>query len=105
MAKKYKIKTAFQAAFCFMAAAEHQAQKGIVDRARWFTPAEALAMATSTSRELLALSGLRNHIPASWASSNGCLADLLSSALDPWKTSISLLTGEQVPDHRRDGVV
>jgi imidazolonepropionase-like amidohydrolase len=27
---------------------------------RWYTPAEALIMATSTNAELLALSGLRN---------------------------------------------
>ena len=76
--KKYKIKTAFGTDILFSPAlAEHQGQ-GIVDLTRWFTPAEALAMATSANGELLALSGLRNPYPGKLGVvEQGALADLL----------------------------
>ena len=76
--KKYKIKTAFGTDILFSAAlAQHQGQ-GIVDLTRWFTPAEALAMATSANGELLALSGLRNPYPGKLGVvEQGALADLL----------------------------
>lgn len=76
--KKYKIKTAFGTDILFSPAlAEHQGQ-GIVDLKRWFTPAEALAMATSANGELLALSGLRNPYPGKLGVvEQGALADLL----------------------------
>jgi hypothetical protein len=38
--------------------------KSLVDLTRWYTPAEALIMATSTNGELLALSGPRNPYPS-----------------------------------------
>jgi imidazolonepropionase-like amidohydrolase len=45
---------------------------------RWYTPAEALAMATSTNAELLNLSGLRNPYPGKLGVvEEGALADLL----------------------------
>jgi imidazolonepropionase-like amidohydrolase len=44
---------------------------------RWYTPAEALIMATSTNAELLALSGLRNPPRQAWLVEEGALADLL----------------------------
>ena len=45
---------------------------------RWYTPAEALIMATSTNAELLALSGLRNPYPGKLGVvEEGALADLL----------------------------
>lgn len=57
--------------------AERQGQ-GIVDLKRWFTPAEALAMATSANGELLALSGLRDPYPGRLGVvEQGALADLL----------------------------
>jgi len=76
--KKYKIKTAFGTDIAFSPAlAEHQAQ-GIVDLKRWFTPAEALAMATSANGELLALSGLRDPYSGKLGViEQGALADLL----------------------------
>jgi imidazolonepropionase-like amidohydrolase len=76
--KKYKIKTAFGTDILFSPAlAEHQGQ-GIADLTRWFTPAEALAMATSANGELLALSGLRNPYPGKLGViEQGALADLL----------------------------
>jgi cytosine/adenosine deaminase-related metal-dependent hydrolase len=52
--------------------------RGIVDLTRWFTPAEALAMATSANGELLALSGLRNPYPGKLGVvEQGALADLI----------------------------
>ena len=45
---------------------------------RWYTPAEALIMATSTNGELLALSGPRNPYPGKLGVvEEGALADLL----------------------------
>ena len=45
---------------------------------RWYTPAEALVMATSTNAELLALSGKRNPYPGKLGVvEEGALADLL----------------------------
>ena len=46
--------------------------------ARWYTPAEALIMATSTNAELLTLSGLRNPYPGKLGVvEQGAFADLL----------------------------
>ena len=45
---------------------------------RWYTPAEALVMATSTNADLLALSGKRNPYPGKLGVvEQGALADLL----------------------------
>ena len=45
---------------------------------RWYTPAEALTMATSTNAELLSLSGPRNPYPGKLGVvAEGALADLL----------------------------
>ncbi|MCA1498589.1 MULTISPECIES: amidohydrolase family protein [unclassified Bradyrhizobium] len=76
--KKFGIKTAFGTDILFSKPlAEHQGQ-GIVDLTRWFTPAEALTMATSTNGELLALSGARNPYPGRiGVVEEGALADLL----------------------------
>ena len=50
----------------------------LVDLTRWYTPAEALIMATSTNGELLALSGSRNPYPGKLGVvEEGALADLL----------------------------
>lgn len=51
---------------------------------RWYTPAEALAMATSTNAELLALTGLRDPYPGKLGVvEEGALADLLLVDGDP----------------------
>ena len=76
--KKYKIKTAFGTDILFSRALAERQGQGIVDLTRWFTPAEALAMATSANGELLALSGLRNPYPGKLGVvEQGALADLL----------------------------
>jgi imidazolonepropionase-like amidohydrolase len=76
--KKYKIKTAFGTDILFSRALAERQGQGIVDLTRWFTPAEALAQATSANGELLALSGLRNPYPGKLGVvEQGALADLL----------------------------
>ncbi len=77
-AKKYKIKTAFGTDVLFSQALAERQGSGIVDLTRWYTPAEALIMATSTNAELLQLSGLRNPYPGRLGVvEEGALADLL----------------------------
>ncbi len=52
--------------------------------ARWYTPAETLAMATGTNAQLLALSGKRNPYPGKLGVvEEGALADLLLVDGDP----------------------
>jgi imidazolonepropionase-like amidohydrolase len=76
--KKYKIKTAFGTDILFSRELAERQGHGIVDLTRWFTPAEALAMATSANGELLALSGQRNPYPGKLGVvEQGALADLL----------------------------
>ena len=76
--KKYRIKTAFGTDVLFSRALAERQGQGIVDLTRWFTAAEALAMATSANGELLALSGLRNPYPGKLGVvEQGALADLI----------------------------
>ena len=78
LAKKYKIKTAFGTDILFSKALAERQGDGVADLIRWYTPAEALIMATSTNAELLALSGLRNPYPGKLGVvEQGALADLL----------------------------
>jgi imidazolonepropionase-like amidohydrolase len=77
-AKKYKIKTAFGTDLVFSRALAERQGAILADLKRWYTPAEALAMATSTNGELLALSGPRNPYPGRLGVVEaGALADLL----------------------------
>jgi len=78
LAKKYKIKTAFGTDILFSQALAARQGARLADLTRWFTPAEALTMATSTNGELLRLSGLRNPYPGKLGVvEEGALADLL----------------------------
>jgi imidazolonepropionase-like amidohydrolase len=56
LAKKYKIKTAWGTDVLFSRALAQQQGAILASLVRWYSPAEALAMATSTNAELLALS-------------------------------------------------
>lgn len=105
--KKFNIKTGFGTDILFSKAlAEHQGQ-GIVDLTRWFTPAEALIMATSANGELLALSGARNPYPGKLGIVEvGALADLLLVDGNPLQ-DISLVAN---PENKflvimKDGVI
>jgi imidazolonepropionase-like amidohydrolase len=91
LAKKYKIKTAFGTDVLFSQALAERQTSMLADLTRWFTPAEALSMATATNAELLALSGLRNPYPGKLGVvEEGALADLLLVEGDPL-TDIELI--------------
>lgn len=78
LAKKYRLKTAFGTDVLFSRALA-QVQGGFIVRlTRWYTPVEALVMATSTNAELLALSGKRSPYAGKLGVvEEGALADLL----------------------------
>lgn len=78
LAKKYKIKTAWGTDVLFSQALAQRQGAILASLVRWYTPAEALIMATSTNAELLALSGKRNPYPGKLGVvEEGALADLL----------------------------
>jgi imidazolonepropionase-like amidohydrolase len=78
LAKKYKVKTAFGSDILFDAGAASRQNAYLAQMVRWYTPAEALRMATADNGELLALSGLVNPYPGKLGVvEEGALADLL----------------------------
>jgi imidazolonepropionase-like amidohydrolase len=78
LAKKYKIKTAWGTDVLFSQALAQQQGAILASLVRWYSPAEALAMATGTNAELLTLSGKRNPYPGKLGVvEEGALADLL----------------------------
>jgi imidazolonepropionase-like amidohydrolase len=84
LAKKYKLKTAWGTDILFSRALARQQGAILASLVRWYTPAEALIMATSTNAELLALSGKRNPYPGKLGVvEQGALADLLLVDGDP----------------------
>jgi imidazolonepropionase-like amidohydrolase len=60
LARKYKLKTAFGTDILFNAPLAHRQGQLLTKLVRWYSPAEALIMATGTNAELLALCGKRN---------------------------------------------
>src|SRR5262245_46259141 len=83
-ARKYKIKTAFGTDIIFQPALARRQGAVLASLTRWYTPAEALIMATSTNSELLVLSGKRNPYPGKLGVvEEGALADLLLVNGDP----------------------
>src|SRR5215468_3163073 len=84
LAKKYKIKTAWGTDVLFSQALAQQQGAILASLVRWYSPAEALAMATGTNAELLALSGKRSPYPGKLGVlEEGALADLLLVDGDP----------------------
>ncbi len=78
LARKYRIRTAFGTDILFSEALAKRQGAMLAALTRWYTPAEALIMATSTNAELLQLSGLRNPYPGKLGIvEEGALADLL----------------------------
>jgi len=78
LAKKYKIKTAFGADILFDAGAASRQGSYLAKMVRWYTPAEALKMATADNGELMALCGSINPYPGRLGVvQEGALADLL----------------------------
>jgi imidazolonepropionase-like amidohydrolase len=78
LAKKYHIKTAFGTDLLFDAKVTSRQGAQLAKLVRWYTPAEALKMATADNGELMALSGFINPYPGKLgAVEEGALADLL----------------------------
>lgn len=78
LAKQYNLKTAWGTDTLFDAALATRQGAQLAKMVRWYTPAQALKMATSTNAELLALSGPRNPYPGKLGVVEaGALADLL----------------------------
>lgn len=84
LAKKYKIKTAFGSDVLFDAKVARRQGSQLAKLVRWYTPAQALRMATADNGELLALSGIVNPYPGKLGVvEEGALADLLLVDGDP----------------------
>jgi imidazolonepropionase-like amidohydrolase len=78
LARKYKIKTAWGTDVLFSRSLAQQQGAILASLVRWYSPAEALAMATGTDAELMALSGKRSPYPGKLGVvEQGALADLL----------------------------
>ena len=78
LAKQYDIKMAFGTDILFSSLLAQAQGATLVQLERWFTPAEALQMATATNGELLLLTGNRNPYPGTLGVvSEGAYADLL----------------------------
>jgi len=78
LAKKYRLKTAWGTDVLFSQALATQQGALLVKLTKWYTPAEALAMATRTNAELLSMSGKRSPYGGKLGVvEEGALADLL----------------------------
>ena len=84
LAKKYKVKVAFGTDVLFDARVASRQGAQLAKLVRWYTPAEALKMATGDNGELMALSGFINPYPGKLGVvAEGALADLLLVDGDP----------------------
>jgi imidazolonepropionase-like amidohydrolase len=84
LAKKHEVKVAWGSDALFDSANAARQGADLSAMTRWYTPAEALRMATSGNAELLALSGPRNPYPGRLGViETGALADLLLVDGDP----------------------
>ena len=78
LAKRYKLKTAFGTDVLFSRALAQRQGELLAKLGRWYTPAEALVMATGTNARLLAMSGKRSPYPGKLGVvEEGALADVL----------------------------
>jgi imidazolonepropionase-like amidohydrolase len=78
LAKKYGLKTAFGTDILFSRGLAQRQGALLAKLARWYTPAEALVMATGTNGQLLSMSGKRNPYPGTLGIvEEGALADIL----------------------------
>ncbi len=84
LARKHHLKVAFGTDILFSAQAATQQGAWLARLTQWYTPAEALIMATGTNGELLRLTGERNPYPGRLGVVEaGALADLLLVDGDP----------------------
>jgi imidazolonepropionase-like amidohydrolase len=78
LAKKYKLKTAWGTDILFSPALAGKQGALLAKLVKWYTPAEALVMATRANAQLLAMSGKRSPYPGKLGVvEEGALADLL----------------------------
>ena len=78
LAKKYKLKTAWGTDILFSPGLARQQGALLAKLIKWYTPAQALVMATGTNAQLLAMSGKRSPYPGKLGVvEEGALADLL----------------------------
>jgi imidazolonepropionase-like amidohydrolase len=78
LARKYKLKTAFGTDILFSPALAKRQGQLLTSLVRWYSPGEALIMATGTNAELLAMCGKRNPYPGKLGViEEGALADLV----------------------------
>jgi len=92
LAIKYKLKTAFGTDVLFSSALASRQGTILASLTRWYSPAQALIMATSTNAELLRLSGERSPYRGTLGVvKEGALADLLLVDGDPLQ-NINLIT-------------
>jgi imidazolonepropionase-like amidohydrolase len=78
LAKRYKLKTAFGTDVLFSPALAQRQGALLARLGRWYTPAEALVMATGTNARLLAMSGKRSPYTGKLGViEEGALADVL----------------------------
>ena len=107
LAKKYKIKTAFGTDALFDARVAGRQGAQLAKLVRWYTPAEALKMATADNGELLAFSGFSNPYPGKLGVvEEGALADLLLVDGNPLE-DIKLIEdpGKNFPVIMKDGMI
>jgi imidazolonepropionase-like amidohydrolase len=107
LAKKYQVKTAFGSDVLFDARIASRQGAILAKMVRWYTPAEALEMATADNGELMALSGFINPYPGKLgAVEEGALADLLIVDGDPLE-NIKLLEdpGKNLLVIMKDGTI
>jgi imidazolonepropionase-like amidohydrolase len=84
LAKRYNVKTAFSTDTLFDQRLATRQGAQLAKLTRWYSPAQALKMATGDNGELLALSGLRSPYPGKLGViEEGALADLLVVDGDP----------------------
>jgi imidazolonepropionase-like amidohydrolase len=84
LAKKYKLKTAWGTDILFSPGLARQQGALLAKLVKWYTPAEALVMATRSNAQLLALSGKRSPYAGKLGVvEEGALADLLLVDGDP----------------------
>ena len=95
LAKKHKIKTAFGTDILFSPRLAQRQGEFLAKLVRWYTPAEALIMATGTNASLLAMSGKRSPYSGRLGVlDQGALADILLVDGDPL-SDISILANPE----------
>jgi imidazolonepropionase-like amidohydrolase len=107
LARKYKLKVAFGTDVLFSSALAAQQGAMLASLTRWYSPAEALVMATGTNGELLRLSGERSPYKGDIGIvREGALADLLLVDGDP-TADIGVITrpAESFVVIMKDGVI